>query len=482
MSNAQIRLLLALATIVAIIVMAFNFGYGEQTKMVLLSIGLLILSLSIMVTIHEFGHFIAARMFGIRVDKFYIFFDFLFPLPHILNFALFKRKKGDTEYGIGWFPMGGYVQIAGMIDEQMDENAVAGPAQPWEFRSKPVWQRLLVMAGGVIMNVILGIAIFTGVKFKTGEEHLPMSEVKYGIIVMDNSIGSLVGFKTGDKVVSFKGKAIPYFDDYNVNLLLEDNPYFEVERNQQIVKLVPPKGILDKISDKNISKTFFLPEIEAYLFVGKDSPAAKAGLQKGDKVVRADSTPITTFGALMDFVKLQKPNQTISLQIERGGKPQTVAVTLNSEGRMGINPDLSGLRTDTIRYTLAQALIEGTKHAFSIVSMNAKGFSKIGSGEASFSKSVQGPVEIATMFATAFQTAGWMAFWQLTASLSMVLAFVNILPIPALDGGHIVFLLIEAVMRKEPSVRVRMIAQQIGMVIVLALMAFVLLKGFAGLM
>jgi len=480
--HTLIRILLFIATIAAIAVIGYNTGRGQQVETVFLSIGLLVMSLTILVTLHEFGHFLPARLFGMRVDKFYLFFDFLFPIPTLLNFALFKKKVGDTEYGIGWFPMGGYVQIAGMIDESLDTEHLKNEPQPWEFRSKPVWQRFIVMVGGVTVNVILGVLIFTGIKYATGEEHLPMSQVKYGISVEPHTVGALLGFRTGDELVSFKGKAFPYFDDYtDLNLLLEDGAYFEVRRQNQVVRLAPPTGVLDELSNDSLQKSFFIPEMPAFVTVAPKFPAEMAGVKTGDLVLRVDSVAVSTFSQVRAQLK-GKANKMVHLVVSRDGQEIPFDVAMNADAKMGVGPNLDkSFKIETTDYNLGQAFIEGSKAAFGVISTNAKGFRKIGSGEASVSKSIQGPVEIAALFADAFRARGWISFWTLTGMLSMVLAFVNILPIPALDGGHAMFLLYEGITGREPSEKVRLIAQQIGMVLVLGLMVFVLAKGFLGL-
>ena len=258
---------------------------------VLTMIGQLLLALTILVGLHEFGHFIFARIFGIRVNKFYIFFDFLFPLPNVLNFALWKKKKGDTEYGLGWFPLGGYVDIAGMIDETKDASQLSAVPEPYEFRSKPAWQRLFVMLGGIIVNVILGVLIFWGVKFVWGDEYYSKSEVnKAGIYAYP--LAQEIGLKSGDKILKVNNTDYDDFGEVRA-ALMQENTEFTVERAGEIKQIPVPNDLIDKVA----TKVPFIEPIMPFKVgeVTKDSPAEKAGLKEGDKIVKIDSTPVAYF-------------------------------------------------------------------------------------------------------------------------------------------------------------------------------------------
>ena len=432
-------------------------------------IGQLVLALSILVGLHEFGHFAFAKLFKIRVDKFYIFFDFLFPLPAVLNFALLKKKVGDTEYGIGWFPLGGYVQIHGMVDETQDADALAGPPQPDEFRSKPAWQRLLVMLGGIIMNVITGIVIFAALTFKFGESYLPASEARYGIL--PNGLGREIGFRTGDKIVKINGRP---FDEFNEvmsqEVILGSNGYYTVERDGQLLDLNIPNNLMDRLAKQGDS-LFVIPRTPftvGHVIAG--TPAAKAGVQDGDRIVAVADTPIRFFDELQTALKAHA-GQTTPIKIERDGQTLTLPVAISEAGRMGFEqkPDL---KMSTRYFGFVQSIPAGAKQAFGIIGAQGKAIGKIARGEASASESLGGPVEIAQQFGGKWD---WLRFWTLTGSLSMVLAFMNLLPIPALDGGHVVFLLYEMILRRKPSDKFMEGAQRVGTMLILGLMFYVII-------
>jgi regulator of sigma E protease len=435
---------------------------------ILTMIGQLVLALSILVGLHEFGHFAFAKLFKIRVDKFYIFFDFLFPMPSVLNFALLKKKIGETEYGIGWFPLGGYVQIHGMIDETQDASALAGPPQPDEFRGKPAWQRLLVMLGGIIMNVILGIVIFTVMTAHYGETYLPASAVRYG--VLPNGLGRQVGFQAGDKVVKINGRPFTEFDEiYKPDVLLGDNTYFTVERNGQLADVKLPANFLD-LSSKQTEDSLLLRPREPFAVerVVPGGNAAKAGLQVGDVIKTVAGQPVQFFDELQAALLANK-GKTVRLDVERAGQAMPLNVAVDTDGHIGFERK-STLTFGTRHYSFAEALPVGTKKAFSIVWVQARAFGKIFTGKAS-AKNLGGPVEIAQQFGG---TWDWQHFWSLAGILSMVLAFMNLLPVPALDGGHVVFLLYEMIMRRKPSDAFLEGAQRVGTVLILALMAYVI--------
>ncbi len=435
----------------------------------LIMTGQVLLALTILIGLHEWGHYAAARLFKIKVEKFYLFFDFLFPLPNVLNFALFKKQMGDTEFGLGWFPLGGYVKIAGMMDESMDKEALAAPAQPWEFRSKPAWQRLIVMLGGIIVNVVLGILIFIVLSMVTGEAYYKNAEVnKYGIAV--NQFAEEIGLKNGDKILKINGQTFEKFDEVRSSkVLLGDNSTYTIDRNGQEVTVAIPSNMMDKLSDmKKEDMNFIEPlypfEVEE---VTPDSPAKAAGLATGDKVLSVDSLPTPYFQDLQKALAGKK-GKTVTLTVENKGNTRTLTANVSAEGRIGIKPKF--LLEPAIRsYSFGEAVVKGTGDAFGVVGLQLIGFAKIFKGEISPQKALSGPIGIAKIFGGSWN---WLKFWSLTAMLSMVLAFMNLLPIPALDGGHALFLCYEMVAGKAPSEKFLERSQQFGMLILLCLMAF----------
>lgn len=434
-------------------------------------IGQLVLALSILVGLHEFGHFAFAKLFKIRVDKFYIFFDFLFPMPNVANFALFKKKVGETEYGIGWFPLGGYVQIHGMIDETQDASALAGPPQPDEFRGKPAWQRLLVMLGGIIMNVILGIVIFAAVSYKWGDTYLPASEARYGVVT--SSLGRSIGFQTGDKIVKINGRPFTEFDDvYKPDVLMGDNAYYTVERNGQLLDIKVPQTFFAKVSKQadQDSASFVTPRMTFNVkTVSPGGSSEKAGLLAGDKIVSVAGAPVQYYDELKSILAAHK-SQRVAMEVQRGGQTVPLSVSVSKGGLIGFVMEPT-MKFSTHYYSLAESVPVGVKKAFGVIGLQAKAFAKIGRGELSASESLGGPVEIAQQFGGIWD---WQHFWGLAGGLSMVLAFMNLLPIPALDGGHVVFLLYEMILRRKPSDAFMEGAQRVGTFLILALMAYVL--------
>lgn len=432
-------------------------------------IGQLLLALSILVGLHEFGHFAFAKLFKIRVDKFYIFFDFLFPMPNVLNFALLKKKVGETEYGIGWFPLGGYVQIHGMIDETQDAASLASLPQPDEFRSKPAWQRLLVMLGGIIMNVLTGIVIFTAMTFHYGDVFLPASEARYGIL--PNGLGREIGFRTGDKIVKINGRPFTEFDDvYKPDVIMGNNSYYTVERDGQLTDIKIPANFLDKFGKQSADSLLVRPrETFAVERVVPGGAAAKAGLRAGDQITTVAGQPVRFFDELQAALLANKGKKTPVL-VQRNGQPVSLAIEVSESGRIGFERK-STLHLGTRHYSLPESVAQGTSKAFGVIGLQLRAFAKIGRGEISASESLGGPVEIAQQFGGTWE---WQHFWGLAAGLSMVLAFMNLLPIPALDGGHVVFLLYEMILRRKPSDQVLEISQRVGTMMILALMAYVI--------
>ena len=438
-------------------------------------IGQLVLGLSLLVGLHEFGHFAFAKLFKIKVTKFYIFFDFLFPLPSVLNFSLLKKKIGETEYGIGWFPLGGYVAIHGMVDETQDADALAGPPQPDEFRSKPAWQRLLVMLGGIIMNIITGVVIFALLTYKTGEEYLPASQAKFGIVA--NGLGRSLGFRNGDQIVKINGRPYKEFSDiYNPNVLISTDSYYTVERTGELIDLPKlPKTFFNDYSKQGEDSLFVAPRQPFTLAeVVPSSPAAKAGLKVGDRIIQVGSTPIKYYDELLSTLAQHK-NQTQPFTIVRSGQTLTLPVTMSKLGKIGIRSK-SELQVGHHFYSLAQSVPRGAEKAVGVITLQAKAIGKMARREISAADNLGGPVEIAQQFGGDTTRADfWTHFWTLVGMLSMVLAFMNLLPIPALDGGHVLFLLYEMILRRKPSDKFLENAQRVGTLLILALMFYVII-------
>lgn len=422
---------------------------------ILVMVGQLILGLSILVGLHEWGHLITAKMFGMRVEKYFIGFP-----PKIWSI-----QRGETEYGFGAVPLGGFVKISGMVDESLDTKNLTAEPEPWEFRAKPAWQRLIVMLGGIIVNVITGIIIFVAITYSEGYDYIATKDVKYGIVA--HKLGQEIGLRTGDKIVAINGK--PFNDFAEVRkVFLESNSYYTVERNGEKVDIYVPNNFIEKISDKKNAGEFIDP---IYPFsireVTPGMPASKSGLLAGDKIVKVNNQPIQFYHEIRDALSNLK-NKKAVLEIDRKGKIVTLNVDVPEDGKIGFYPEL-GLTTTHIDYSFGESIAIGTQKAFSVVTDNIRGFGKIFRGEVSASKALSGPIGIAQMFGGIWD---WGRFWFLTGLLSMVLAFMNILPIPALDGGHSVLLIYEMVTGHKPSDKFLEAAQKVGMVILLGLMVF----------
>jgi len=420
--------------------------------------GQLILGLSILVGLHELGHLVAAKVFGMRVEQYSIGFP-----P-----KLFGVKYGETEYSVGAIPLGGYVKISGMVDESLDTEHLSSEPQPWEFRAKPAWQRLIVMMGGIIINVITGILIFVLLTYIRGESYLPAKEAKYGIVAFD--LAKEIGLRTGDKIVAVNGKPIEDFAEVRSSeVFLGSDSYYTVEREGKLIKIAIPNDFIEKLSDKKNAKMFLEPAQPFNVGEVKgDFPAAKAGLKKDDQIVAVNDTPIRFFHELQASLQANR-NQEISLKVERQGQLLDLKVKVDADGIIGFIPNIL-LNYKTVQYSFGESLVKGTKQAFGVVFDTIKGFGKIFRREVSASKSLSGPIAIAQNLYSGVWV--WERFWAVTGLLSMALAFMNFLPIPALDGGHVTFLMYEIISGRSPSDKFLEISQKIGMVLLLSLMVF----------
>lgn len=432
----------------------------------LITIGQLVLSLSLLIVLHEFGHYIPARAFNTRVEKFYLFFD--------AGFSLFKKKIGDTEWGIGWLPLGGYVKISGMIDESFDTEQMNSEPQPWEFRSKPAWQRLIIMLGGVTVNFILGFFIFGMVMWTYGEEFLPAQNAKYGIHV--DSLGREMGLQSGDMILKLGNQDFDRFNDRMVlkAIAIDNIDDITVLRDGKEIK-VPVDTKWADLLTRHENKEERLFSLRMPLVVGEassGSPAKLAGLIKEDRVIAVDHTPTPYFDQFSEAVK-NRPNQQVELTFIRKASGDTLqrALTLNSSSRIGVSlaPFQYFFETERQEYTLAEAIPAGVNRGVGFLGDQVKTFSQMFKGKIKASESLGGFASIATMFGS---TWDWERFWTMTAVLSLILAFMNLLPIPALDGGHVTFLLYEVVTGRKPSDQFLEKATMIGFILVLGLVLY----------
>lgn len=431
----------------------------------------LLLSLSILVLLHEFGHYITAKWFKCRVEKFYLFFD-----PW---FSIFKKKIGETVYGIGWLPLGGYVKIAGMVDESMDKEQMKLPPQPWEFRSKPAWQRLIIMLGGVTVNVLLAFVIYAGILMVWGEDKMPNQSVKNGIWVRD-SLMYEIGLRDGDKVISVNNDTVQYFEDLPKKILFSGGGQIQVIRNGNPEVVQIPVSVIGQLIEKKKSKGRFIdprvPAIIGDFSPGDSSNAKKAGIRYWDKIVKVDSLPIAFFDQATAYFGTRK-NQKVLITVERNGIDTAITVQLDEDGKMNVS-SLQGKQYDSLgvykiqhtHYGFLNAFPAGFKLAVHSLKDYIDQFKLILSPKTEAYKGVGGFKGMANIFPG--HGWDWENFWRITAFFSIVLAFMNLLPIPALDGGHVMFTLIEMITGRKPSEKFLEYAQIAGMIFLLALMLY----------
>jgi regulator of sigma E protease len=428
---------------------------------VLIRAAQLLLSLSILVILHEFGHYIFARLFKTRVEKFYLFFD-----PW---FEIWKKKIGDTEYGIGWLPLGGYVKIAGMIDESMDKEQMKQPPQPWEFRSKPAWQRLLIMVGGVLMNFIFAFLIYVGVLFAWGEEYLPTANVKYGIVV--NETGEKLGFRNGDKILSVDNRLVENFAKVVPTIVLDKATSVQIERDGQKINIpITNESFPLLLKSKGIFGLRYPFQLTISGFA-KNSPGLAAGLQKGDEVVTLNGQTFTYFDEYQKFQSDLK-GQEIKLGILRNKQPLEIPVKIGEDGKIGVSNSASFdnvFEFRIIRYGLISSIPAGISRGIETTSNYLKQFKLFFMPNTKAYESLGGFITIGSIFSG---TWDWHSFWNMTAFISIILAIMNLLPIPALDGGYVIFLLYELVTRRKPNEKFMEYAVTAGLFLLLALVLY----------
>ena len=429
----------------------------------LIMVGQLLLGLSILVGVHEWGHMVAAKSFGMRVEKFSIGFP-----PKIWG-----KTFGETEYSIGAIPLGGFVKITGMIDESLDTKSLSAEPEPYEFRAKPAWQRLVVMMGGIIVNVITGVIIFIGLALANGEAYLPKDVLnEHGIVAYD--LGEQLGFQTGDKVLSINGQDYERFSDLlSPDLLLGTDNYYTVLRGGREVRVDMPNDFIDKFADKKNRVNVIYPRQQFIIGeVDVNNNAEKAGIKAGDKIVQINEDPINYYDEVKSALE-KVVGKAAEVKVIRDGQEKVFSVMVNEDATLGFIAQTLPLDYVSRDFSFGEAVSKGTYNAFAVVWLNIKGFKKMIAGDVDVRKSLSGPIRIATFFGG---TWDWNNFWRIVGLLSMVLAFMNFLPIPALDGGHVMFLTWEIVTGRKPSDRFLENAQKVGMVILLSLMAFVIIN------
>jgi len=434
---------------------------------VFIKIAQLLLSLSILVLLHEMGHYVAARIFKTRVEKFYLFFN-----PW---FSIFKFKKGDTEYGLGWLPLGGFVKIAGMIDESMDKEQMKQPPKPDEFRSKKAWQRLIIMVGGVVVNVILAYVIFVFLLAIWGEQYLPNKNVKDGIVI--DPMMSEIGLQNGDKVISVNGEEVIDFFSIPSMILLEAAETMTVERDGKTIDLVIDPTFIKKIMDEE-KANLITPRIPMIIGEIPDTSAnANSGLSVGDKIIGIDSV---FFNFQDEFINVASDhiNSQVEIALLRNNDTLYKPVMINQDGKIEVllmtNLD-SLFGTETKEYTVLEAIPAGFRKTGTELRNYIKQFKLIFNKDIKGYENVGSFITIGKIFPSEWD---WYFFWKITAILSIMLAFLNILPIPALDGGHVMFLIIEMIIGRKLSDKTMEIAQYIGFVLVMALVVLALFNDF----
>jgi regulator of sigma E protease len=427
-----------------------------------------ILSLSLLIVLHELGHFIPAKLFKTRVEKFYLFFDY--------KFSIFKKKIGGTVYGIGWIPLGGYVKIAGMIDESMDTEHLEEEPQPWEFRSKPAWQRLIIMLGGVFVNFVLGIFIYIMLMYSYGENFLPNDTVRGGVWVRD-SLGVDLGLQTGDKILTIDGNSIRKF--YNLPIEFINGNSYTIERNGEVLTKEIPIDFISKLIERGKNEGSFITHRHPFIIgkVSKGSPNITSGLKAKDMVTAIGGTAISYFDEAEDLLN-QLKGQGTTLTVKRGDELKKIAIQVTENGKLGVQiaslpmvdlEKLGYLKVETISYSFLEAIPAGANKAYQTLAGYIKQLKKIFNPSTGAYKGLGGFISIGSIFPSEWSA---QAFWNITAFLSIMLGFMNLLPIPALDGGHVVFTLWEMITGKKPGDKFLEYAQVTGFILLITLLLF----------
>ena len=429
----------------------------------------LLMSLSILVILHELGHFIPAKIFKTRVEKFYLFFD-----PW---FSVIKKKVGETEYGIGWLPLGGYVKISGMIDESFDKEQMQKPPQPWEFRSKPAWQRLIIMLGGVTVNLLLGFFIYMMVLFVWGKETLPQENIPLGL--EPTALIQEIGFEKGDKILDVDGKKLDYVLDINKMLLLRPVEKIKVEKlDGSISEINIPENIGNDIFQSGQINSFiplFSATIDSIVI---DSPALYSGMQSGDKIVSINNEIIYDYVSFKNWLD-NNSDDIIEVVVERGASNYTLSIDRNDDGTIGVIKTNRGIETINVKLGLVDSIKQGFDYGYWTLYEYVAGFSFVFTKKGA--QQLGGFGTIGNLFPAKWD---WKGFWLSTALISIILAFMNVLPIPALDGGHVMFLIYEMVTGKRPSDKFMEVSTMIGFFLLIAIVLYAngndLFRAFVG--
>ena len=432
---------------------------------ILVKVSQFILSLSLIIVLHEFGHYWPAKYFKIKVEKFYLFFD--------VNFSLFKKKIGETEWGIGWLPLGGYVKIAGMIDESMDKEQMAKPPKSWEFRSKPSWQRLIVMLGGVTINFILAIIIYIGLAYSYGSSSISLDSIDDGFVIT-NPILKEAGFKTGDKIITVDGQTLETYSDLRKSII--GSTYYQVERDGNILEIQLPVDFLGKLSSSEDMSSFEFRMPFIIQSVSEESLNKDYDIRQGDRIVSVNGQEIKYVDQLVPLLQ-QNSNQTIEVELIRDSFRIKKTLNVNEDGKLGIMHgatvqnmvDLGLMKVSNNSYSLLESISVGTNNFVSFMGFYFDQLVAIFNPSTGAYKGLGGFIAIGNIFPS---TWDWQSFWNTTALLSVMLGVLNLLPIPALDGGHAMFLVYEMVSGKKPSDKFMETVQVIGFIILLALVIF----------
>lgn len=436
----------------------------EWILSILSTLGIFAAALLILVFFHELGHFLAAKLFGMRVERFSLGFP-----PRIFGF-----KKGGTDYCIGATPLGGYVKITGMIDESMDTDHLDEEPKPWEFRSKPVWQRIIVITAGVIFNMILAVMIYAGLAFSNGETKINLDSVN-SIYVAENSLVEQAGFQSGDKIIGVNGEEVPYFQDlFAPNKMMASSLSYTVMRGGEETTVMVADSLLNEIGQQGfITINDAMPSVPITQ-VQPGSPADEVGIQTGDIITAINGEEINYLGELIN--KISSSEDSLVVTVDRSGSVKEFQVLPNNQNKLGVGfqPSLEDyFAIERLSYSFWESFDVGVERTNETVTGIFGGFSKMFSGDISVRDNLGGPVAIANITKDATDAGGAIGFWNITAFLSVTLAIMNILPIPVLDGGHLMFLIYEGITRREPSPKVRMALQQIGFLLIIALFIFV---------